>query len=101
MRNVDVHYLAVVTPDRNVGYLCAIGSTDRGGYVMTLRAVPGGFRFDWKAPGEGPDVMTPFVHTIELGSHKDSRSIWVEDEYGRHQVQVNTLAEGVVTHAGT
>ena len=97
MRKVDVHYFAVMTPDQTVGYLGAIGWTERDGYELTFRAVTGGFRFDWKAPDHGPDVMARFVRTIELGAQLGARSVWVEDDHGRHQVPVNTLAEGVLT----
>jgi len=88
-----VFYTAIATGEGN--HLFAAGWTHRAGLAVKL--VPKGqtdnFILEVCADEDvGAQVLTPFEVAARIGG--DPRSVFVQDDYGRHQVQVCGVQPG-------
>lgn len=95
MNNIayTVFYNAVRT--QNGAHLFAVGWCSEGGRTAILQKdeQTSNFRFQLKELGEGkPQVITPFAVSAKIPD--PPKSISVEDDYNRYQVQVNGIDAG-------
>jgi len=86
MKHYEVHYAAFRMD--HARYAVAVGWTCQGGMNPRLQKSAGMAEYEFVVDegGIGTDALTPFCVSCPIDG--DPRSIVVEDENGRHQVQV-------------
>jgi len=88
-----VFYNSVIT--QQGAYLFAVGWCNETGWTPILQKdeQTSNFRFKLKEPGEATaQVITPFAVSAKIPD--PPRSIFVEDDYNKYQVQVNGIDAG-------
>lgn len=86
----NVYYNAVVTKDGAL--LIAIGWASHGGCTATLDPTANTNHYRLSLEGEGPatQALSPFTAVVSVSPN--AKSVWVEDEQGKYQVQLCNIS---------
>jgi len=83
-----VFYNAVVI--EKAAFVFAVGWTNSTGYQLSFEKNDNGIKFQAIPPESHAPILTPFHLAHELPG-ENMRSIFIEDDYGRHHIQLMGL----------